>query len=415
MVATDKICFCPLKFLLFLLILQWFLILGMKILHTADWHLGETFFGYEREEEHQYFLNRLLQIVGEQQPDALLLSGNVFDNPFPSSAAEKLFYHFLQRATQENEGMQVVFTGGAQESPQRLDTCSELFDGLGIKSRSIVKRDDAGRTDYEHLLIPISSRTNADDKMVVLTVPYLREGKSARKNLIEELTKAARNKYGRECPLILMTSFYPDEDLKNFGLTDEAQDFVYLACGGNDTPQAAGIHEHAGYPGSALMRSFSERGHEHGVYVGHFDADNPPQMDWMVCEPLRQMISIPEEGTAGIEDILRQLSKLPKGNNEEKSHTAPYVEVKIAEQQTTPAMLQAVVRTLDERKVRLCRVRRVRPNGEEAEPPIPAAAEMRVQAAQLARNAYKKAYHEEMPDELARLFAQAKREAADYQ
>ena len=48
----------------------------MKILHTADWHLGDTFHGYDRTDEHRHFLDWLLQTVAEEHPDALLLAGD---------------------------------------------------------------------------------------------------------------------------------------------------------------------------------------------------------------------------------------------------------------------------------------------------------------------------------------------------
>ena len=50
----------------------------MKIFHTADWHLGNTFHGYDRTQEHRHFLDWLLDRLREQQPDALIVSGDIF-------------------------------------------------------------------------------------------------------------------------------------------------------------------------------------------------------------------------------------------------------------------------------------------------------------------------------------------------
>ena len=51
----------------------------IRILHTADWHLGQTFFGYDRTEEHEAFLDWLAGEILRQEIDALIIAGDVFD------------------------------------------------------------------------------------------------------------------------------------------------------------------------------------------------------------------------------------------------------------------------------------------------------------------------------------------------
>lgn len=84
----------------------------MKILHTADWHLGNVFHGHVRTDEHQHFLQWLLGVIEERKPDALLITGDVFDTANPSASAEELFYDFLLQATSTLPGLQVVITAG---------------------------------------------------------------------------------------------------------------------------------------------------------------------------------------------------------------------------------------------------------------------------------------------------------------
>ena len=55
----------------------------MNIIHTADWHLGNTFHNYSRIEEHRHFLEWLLDTLRTRQPDALLITGDVFDSANP--------------------------------------------------------------------------------------------------------------------------------------------------------------------------------------------------------------------------------------------------------------------------------------------------------------------------------------------
>ena len=63
----------------------------MNFLHTADWHLGQTFYQYDRYQEHQHFLEWLLQTIEKQSTDVLLISGDVFDTANPSVVATKQF------------------------------------------------------------------------------------------------------------------------------------------------------------------------------------------------------------------------------------------------------------------------------------------------------------------------------------
>ena len=50
----------------------------MKLIHTSDWHLGHELFTYDRSEEQLSFLEQLREIVREEQPDALVVSGDIY-------------------------------------------------------------------------------------------------------------------------------------------------------------------------------------------------------------------------------------------------------------------------------------------------------------------------------------------------
>ena len=84
----------------------------MKIIHTADWHIGQTFFGYDRFQEHQYFLDWLTDQITTQQIDVLLISGDIFDVANPSAQAQRQFYRFLRRVTEQNPGLQIILIAG---------------------------------------------------------------------------------------------------------------------------------------------------------------------------------------------------------------------------------------------------------------------------------------------------------------
>lgn len=69
----------------------------IRILHTADWHLGQTFFGYDRAEEHKAFLDWLAEEIRQNEIDALVIAGDVFDVSNPSAASQRIYYEFIYR------------------------------------------------------------------------------------------------------------------------------------------------------------------------------------------------------------------------------------------------------------------------------------------------------------------------------
>lgn len=67
----------------------------MRILHTADWHIGQTLNGWSREAEHQAFLDELGEVIAAQSVDAMIVAGDVFDGINPSGEAQRMLYSAL--------------------------------------------------------------------------------------------------------------------------------------------------------------------------------------------------------------------------------------------------------------------------------------------------------------------------------
>ncbi len=118
--------------------------MALKILHTADWHLGQTFYGYERHTEHTLFLDWLCHELSARQADVLLIAGDVFDSPNPSAASQQMFYRFLRRATEENPSLQVVVIAGNHDSAARLEAPDPLFKDMHVEVRGLVRRTSDG-------------------------------------------------------------------------------------------------------------------------------------------------------------------------------------------------------------------------------------------------------------------------------
>ena len=105
----------------------------MKILHTSDWHLGQIFYGYERNEEHRAFLKSLSGIVGDEQPDAMIVCGDVFHNSTPSAAARKIYVDGMLEICRACPGMTVAVIAGNHDSPSRLEADAGLWSHFNVR------------------------------------------------------------------------------------------------------------------------------------------------------------------------------------------------------------------------------------------------------------------------------------------
>ena len=132
--------------------------MSLKIIHTADWHLGQTFFGYDRDEEHEAFLSWLIDILTLRQTDVLLIAGDVFDVANPSAAAQRRFFRFLREANRRNPQLQIVIIAGNHDSAARLEAPIPLLEELNTSIVGAVPRKPIPKIDFDSLLIPLYNK-----------------------------------------------------------------------------------------------------------------------------------------------------------------------------------------------------------------------------------------------------------------
>ena len=113
----------------------------MRVLHTADWHLGKTLRGVSLHEDQAHILDQVFQALVAESVDVLLIAGDVYDKASPSEAAMKLYSDFLERVHEQTDAAIVVIAGN-HDSGQRLGTASRLFDRSRILVRGPIERDE---------------------------------------------------------------------------------------------------------------------------------------------------------------------------------------------------------------------------------------------------------------------------------
>jgi exonuclease SbcD len=103
----------------------------MKILHTADWHLGKKLGGYSRHAEQILVLDEICGLADAHEVDLVLIAGDLFDGPNPSSESTELFYKTLRRLS--NDGSRAVIAiAGNHDSPERIAAPEPLALACGI-------------------------------------------------------------------------------------------------------------------------------------------------------------------------------------------------------------------------------------------------------------------------------------------
>lgn len=102
----------------------------MRLVHTADWHLGKKLLGFDRLEEQAAFVDQLATFVAEEKVDTVLIAGDIFDRSVPPIEALTLFGRFLERMA--TTGCSVVAIGGNHDSAERLGFAQSLLRRTGI-------------------------------------------------------------------------------------------------------------------------------------------------------------------------------------------------------------------------------------------------------------------------------------------
>ncbi|MBF0708127.1 exonuclease subunit SbcD [Alkalihalobacillus hwajinpoensis] len=136
----------------------------MRLLHTADWHLGKTLEGRSRLPEQKEFLEELMVIADEENVDAILMAGDVFDTVNPPAAAETLFYDAAVKLTSRGERPLIIISGN-HDNPERLSASRPLAHTNGITIIGFPTTD------------PIEVTVRNGQKLTIAALPYPSESR----------------------------------------------------------------------------------------------------------------------------------------------------------------------------------------------------------------------------------------------
>ncbi len=145
----------------------------MKILHTADWHLGVSAEQAPRDEEHRRFLEWLIETLEAEQVEVLIHAGDVFHHMQPSARSQRMYYEFLARCASLEHLRQIVITGGNHDSPSRLEAPRDVLRAIQVHVVGTLWGDEAS---WSRCLCPVIGASGAVE-VVIAAAPYVHESR----------------------------------------------------------------------------------------------------------------------------------------------------------------------------------------------------------------------------------------------
>lgn len=337
----------------------------MKIIHTADWHLGQTFFGYERYREHEVFLNWLCDVIKEREIDLLLIAGDIFDSPNPSAEAQRMFYSFLTKITNENKELQIILTAGNHDSAARLEAPNSLLGVFNTTISGVVHYKNDG-IDYDRMIVPLKKGG------CCLAVPYLRSSDLPKaENYSEGVALLYNELYCRakemgHSPVVAMGHLQASGAEVSVGDSSEYaiiggmegidaqfanEGIIYTALGHLHREQQVHKRANVRYSGAPLPMSFAEKKNSQSVTQIIIDSEGC-DISLIPFDVPVKLKSVPSKA-APIEDVVRVLAELPDGKINDNS---PFLEVNILVKTVDPTLRQQIEDALVGKSVRLARI-----------------------------------------------------------
>lgn len=411
----------------------------IRILHTADWHLGQTFFGYDRVEEHAHFLDWLARELKENEIDALLIAGDIFDVSNPSAASQRMFYHFIRKVTEENPHLQLVAVAGNHDSAARLEAPLPLLQEMRTEIKGIVRKQE-GEIDYDDLIVELKNR-EGEVEALCLTVPFLRQGDypvvatdgnpyaEGVKELYTRILQRAVSRRKEGQAIVAMGhlqatgSEIAERDFSERTIIGGlecvspdafAEQIAYTALGHIHKSQRVSARENVRYAGSPLPMSFAEKNYHHGVVMVTLAEGWAVEIEKREYTPLVGLLSVPRGKAAEPEEVLEELNALPlRMEGVDNNLHDPYLEVKVMLAGPEPMLRQQIEEILADKAVRLARIVSVYRQADAQstlEEEVLAAGLQEMNPLQIVRATYENIYHAEMPEELENLFEETRQQ-----
>jgi exonuclease SbcD len=266
--------------------------MAIRVIVTADWHIGKRLHQEDLTEDLQMYFNWLLEKIRDHSVDYLLVAGDIFDHQNPSNDSSKLYFDFISKLL--GTGCKGVFIAGNHDSPGCIDHPASLLEHLGISVRGFFP----GLENVGKVFVPLKNRSG-EVEAVVAAIPFLQdrfvrhmgegEGaseiaqkiKSGIRKVFEEV-QSAKDRLYPDIPCIGLAHLHAqgtiqDETEREIQIgnlegmpADGLGRFDYLALGHIHTGQAV-VPGRIQYASSPISLGFSENRYNHKVILLDID------------------------------------------------------------------------------------------------------------------------------------------------
>jgi exonuclease SbcD len=353
----------------------------MRLLHTSDWHLGQTLHDFDRSHEHQAFLDWLLATIVTEKPDALLIAGDVFDNANPSATAQRQLYRFLTATHRAAPNLSIVMIAGNHDSAGRLEATApflDLFDAVVIGQ---VHRLPDQSIDVERMVVPLR-RADGTIGAWCVAIPFLRPSDVPRVDDAADPYLAGVAELYRQAWAVAQTRREPGQAIVAMGhchmvdgeVSEQSERRIvvggaealptgifdpavaYVALGHLHKAQRVGGREHIRYCGSPLPLSFAEIHYPHQVVCVDLDGDQTSEIRSLRVPRSVELQRIPERHApvAEVLPLLEQLQLTALAG--QPVDCWPIVEVRVLLDAPEPGLRARVEAALADKPVRLGRI-----------------------------------------------------------
>lgn len=299
----------------------------MKIIHTADIHLGQILYqSYDRADEHAAFFAQLERWCREECPDALVVSGDLYDIQQPSASTRRVFNEHFSALHRACPGMKIVITAGNHDSASRIQADRPLWEFADATAVGVGPAPVAGSADTNNdFIVRLPSG-------YIVAIPYLTGPRTERlQSILDDI--AAENTAGLP---VVMTAHAAVDGLDATGHSDETgriktcapdafgHGYDYLALGHIHKPQTLGQQADcyaeksvypapiARYSGSPLHVSCDET-FPHSVSLVEIDRHGGNvSIRQLKVEQLRHFTTLPTDGAETFTDATQALDAIAR-------------------------------------------------------------------------------------------------------
>jgi len=349
----------------------------LRLFHTSDWHLGQNLHGQERDFEHACFLTWLLAQLGQQQPDVLLIAGDIFDTVNPPVKAQERLYDFIVSAHEQQPLLTIVMIAGNHDSGSRIELPAPLMRRLRTYAVGRVLWLDDGELDSDRLLLPLPGK-DGEVAAWCLALPFLRPAEVTGTQLGDDYLKGigevhrrliaaanAKRQPGQALVAIShahMAGGSVSEDSERSLIIGSAEalpaslfdaSVSYVALGHLHKPQKVNGEERIRYCGSPIPLSFSEIAYQHQILDIVLDGETLVSVDSRL---IPRAVNLQRLGPAPFAEILEQLAQLPDVDLLADLQRQPWLEVRVRLDEPQPDLRQQVETALQGKAVRLVRI-----------------------------------------------------------